>query len=115
MRPLSQNPRRRRFKFWYTYNRILITVGVLLLLTSVAATLIAWRIPQSVAGWLIWGPFFGGLALQFLTTRDVWCPVCQGCFYGDQASGDSTTGWNIFSRKCRHCGHDPRHPHGHET
>ena len=107
MKSISQMQSSRWFKVWYTYNRILITSGALLMLTSVVAMLISRQLPQSVAQWLIFAPFFGGVALQFLTTRDVWCPVCQNCFYGRDPSGGSSN-WNIFSRKCKHCGYDPR-------
>lgn len=106
MSPVPSGPSLRRFMIWYTYNRILITAGGVGLLASSVALGIHLFFPHTVPAWLIWVPFFGGLGLTFLITRDVSCPACQRCFYGNRST-EGWSRWNIFSRKCPHCGYVP--------
>ncbi len=105
MDPVTDSPAARKFKFWYTWNRVLIIASSCSLLVALAAFLTMMLHLASVPVWVFVASFSISFGAQIPMTRDVWCPACQGCFYGNQYG---QMHFNMYARKCQHCGYVPR-------
>jgi hypothetical protein len=109
MNPHIDSSKLRRFRIWYWYNRAISFLLALSMLYSLGGMVIVWIFPLALGGapMLTFVPvFIIGMVLLFLMTGDVWCPVCERRFYGNQ-SEDDPIGWNQFATKCKHCTYQP--------
>jgi hypothetical protein len=96
-------PGSRGFRAAYRANRLIIWVGIACFSLFLLVVFARWPSPRLSGTLAICGIAVSVVALFVLRTN-LRCPKCDQRFYGDE-SEDSRMGWNIFVRKCKHCGH----------
>jgi hypothetical protein len=91
------------FRRAYITNRIILWIGIVSFALPICVAFSGWPYGRFAGTFVIFGIFVFVLAI-FLVRTNLRCPNCNRQFYGDE-SDNSHVGWNVFVRKCKHCGH----------
>jgi hypothetical protein len=91
------------FRRAYITNRIILWTGIMSFALPICAAFTGWPHGRLAGTFVISGLFVSVVAM-FLVRTNLRCPNCNRRFYGDE-SDSSPVGWNVFVRKCMHCGY----------